>query len=84
LGLTLAGLGGTGASMTSQKTIAAVLLLGSSSLAAWVLQDIAYPAILCILGLLGVSRRILWTIHPSRRIIAFLLILVLAILFTAH
>jgi len=70
--------------MMSQKTVAAALLVGSSILAAWVLNDVAYPAILCILGLLGLSRRLLWTIPPSRRIITSLLMLVLAALFAVH
>jgi hypothetical protein len=70
--------------MTLQKTIAAVLLVGSAILAGWVLQDIAYPAVLCVLGLLGLSRRVLWTIHPSRRIITLLLMMFLAIVFTIH
>ena len=70
--------------MTSQKTVAAALLVGSSLLAAWVLQDVAYPAVLCMLGLLGLSRRVVWTLHPSRRVITFVLMLVLALAFTAH
>ena len=70
--------------MTSQKTVAAALLVASSFLAAWVLRDVAYPAVLCMLGLLGLSRRVVWTIHPSRRIITFVLMLILALAFSAH
>ncbi len=67
-----------------QKTIAIIMLLTSSVLTALVSGDIAYPAILCMLGLLGLQRRITWDIRPERRVITSLLLLLLAILFSLH
>ena len=70
--------------MKMQKTIAIIMLLTSSVLTALVSGDIAYPAILCMLGLLGLQRRITWDIRPERRVITSLLLLLLAILFSLH
>jgi len=70
--------------MKMQKTIAIIMLLTSSVLTAWVSGDIAYPAILCMLGLLGLQRRFTWDIRPEKRVIMSLLLLLLAILFSLH
>ena len=70
--------------MKMQKTIAIIMLLTSSVLTALVSGDIAYPAILCMLGLLGLQRRITWDIRPEKRVITSLLLLLLAILFSLH
>ena len=70
--------------MIVQRLIAVVMILGSSVLTAWASGDIAFPAILCMLGLLGVQRRFTWDIRPERQFIAPLLLLLLAILFALH
>ncbi len=70
--------------MKPHKTIAAIMVLTSSAVTAWVSVDIAYPAILCMLGLLGLSRRFTWNFRPERRVIKSLLMLVLAIFFALH
>ncbi|MHC4324413.1 MAG: transglutaminase-like domain-containing protein [Planctomycetota bacterium] len=67
-----------------QKTIAVIMILVSSVLTALVSWDIAYPAILCMLGLVGLRRRFTWNIKPERRIITSLLLLLLAMLFALH
>ena len=60
------------------------MLLTSSVLTALVSGDIAYPAILCMLGLLGLQRRFTWDFKPERRVITSLLLLLLAIMFSIH
>jgi transglutaminase-like putative cysteine protease len=70
--------------MRTQKAIATVIILAGSVLIAAVFRDIAFPAILAMLGLLGLQRRFTWDIRPERRVITSLLLLVLAILFAAH
>jgi len=70
--------------MRTQKTIAMVMIVAGSVLVAAVFRDIAFPAILCMLGLLGLQRRFTWHIRPERRVITSLLLLLLAILFAAH
>lgn len=70
--------------MKTQKTIAIIMMLASSVLTAWVSGDIAYPAILCMLGLLGLQRRFTWNIRPEKRVITSLLLLLLAIMFSLH
>ncbi len=70
--------------MKTQKTIAIIMLLTSSVLTALVSGDIAYPTILCMLGLLGLQRRFTWDIKPERRVITSLLLLLLAIMFSLH
>ncbi len=60
------------------------MLLTSSVLTARVSGDIAYPAILCMLGLLGLQRRLTWDIRLEKRVITSLLLLLLAILFSLH
>lgn len=70
--------------MKTQKSIAATMILASSLLIAYVSRDIAYPTILCMLGLLGLQRRFTWQIKPERRIITSLLLLLLAIMFSMH
>jgi len=70
--------------MMIQRLIAVVMILGSSMLTAWASGDIAFPAILCMLGLLGVQRRFAWDIRPERHFITPLLLLLLAVLFALH
>lgn len=53
-------------------------------LTAFASGDIAFPAILCMLGLLGTQRRFTWDLRPERRFITPLLLLLLAILFALH
>jgi len=67
-----------------QKTIAVIIILASSALTGLVSGDIAYPAILCMLGLVGLRRRFTWNIRPERRVITSLLLLFLAMLFALH
>jgi len=67
-----------------QKTIAVIIILTSSVLTALVSSDIAYPAILCMLGLVGLRRSFTWNIRPEKRIITSLLLLFLAMLFALH
>jgi hypothetical protein len=68
----------------TQKTIAVIIILTSSVLTSLVSSDIAYPAILCMLGLVGLRRRFTWNIRPERRVITSLLLLFLAMLFALH
>ena len=70
--------------MKTQKVIAVIMMLLSSVLTARATGDIAYPAILCILGLLGLKRRFTWNIRPEKRVITSLLLLLLAIIFSLH
>ncbi len=70
--------------MKMQRTIAMAIILTGSALTAWVSRDIALPAILCMLGLLGLRRRFTWDIRPERRVITSMLLLVLATLFALH
>ena len=67
--------------MKTQKVIAATMILTSSVLTALVSGDIAYPALLSVLGLLGLQRRFTWDIRPERRVIKSFLLLFLAIMF---
>jgi hypothetical protein len=60
------------------------MILLSSAATAWVSADIGFPAILCMLGLLGLKRRFTWDIKPERRVIRSLLMLLLAVLFALH
>ena len=64
-----------------KKVIAATMILTSSILTALVCGDIAYPALLGVLGLLGLQRRFTWDIRPERRVIKSFLLLFLAIMF---
>jgi transglutaminase-like putative cysteine protease len=70
--------------MRTQKAIATIMIVAGSMLIAAVFRDIAFPAILCMLGLLGLQRRFTWQIRPERRVITSLLLLLLAALFAAH
>ncbi len=70
--------------MKSHKTIATVMIVAGSVLVGWASRDIAFPAILCMLGLLGLQRRLTWELRPERRVIASLLLLLLAMLFAVH
>ena len=67
--------------MRIQKAIAVTMILTGSSLTALVSRDVAYPALLCVLGLLGLQRRFTWDIRPERRVIKSFLLLFLAIMF---
>ena len=70
--------------MKTQKVIAIIIVLTSSLLTGLVSGDIAYPTILCMLGLLGLQRRFTWDIKPERRVITSFLLLFLAIMFSIH
>lgn len=70
--------------MKAQRIIAVIMILGSSLLVARTSGDIAFPAILCMLGLVGLQGRFTWGIRPERRFITPLLLLLLAILFSIH
>ncbi len=70
--------------MKIQKAIAVVMILASSILTALVSGDIAFPAILCMLGLLGLQRRFTWDVAPEKRVITSLLLLLLALMFALH
>ena len=70
--------------MKTQKAIAIIIVLTSSLLTALVSGDIAYPTILCMLGLLGLQRCFTWDIKPERRVITSFLLLFLAIMFSIH
>lgn len=70
--------------MKTQRVIAVLMILGSSLLIAWVTGDIAFPAILCMLGMLGVQGRFRWDIRPERHYVTPLLLLLLAALFSIH
>ena len=70
--------------MKTQKAIAIIIVLTSSLLTGLVSGDIAYPTILCMLGLLGLQRRFTWDIKPERRVITSILLLFLAIMFSIH
>ncbi|UCD50858.1 MAG: transglutaminase domain-containing protein [Phycisphaerales bacterium] len=70
--------------MKPHKLIAVVMILTSSAVTGWTCVDIAFPAILGMLGLLGLQRRLTWDIKPERRVITSLLMLVLAMLFSLH
>jgi len=70
--------------MRTQKAIAVVMILASSLLTWAVSGDIAFPAILCMLGLLGLQRRFIWDVAPEKRIVTSLLLLLLAIMFALH
>jgi len=60
------------------------MILGSSLLVALTSGDIAFPAILCMLGMVGLQGRFTWGIRPERRFITPLLLLLLAVLFSIH
>ncbi|MHC4119373.1 MAG: transglutaminase-like domain-containing protein [Planctomycetota bacterium] len=70
--------------MKIQKAIAVVMILASSILTGLVSGDIGFPAILCMLGLLGLQRRFTWDVAPEKRVITSLLLLVLALMFALH
>lgn len=70
--------------MKHQTNIAAIMLISSSLLCAFILRDIAYPAILCVLGLLGLRRKIILAIQPERRVFSLLILLFLLVLFGIH
>lgn len=67
--------------MKTQKIIAVTMILTSSIQTALACGDIAYPALLCVLGLLGLQRRFTWEIRPERRVIKSFLLLFLAVMF---
>jgi hypothetical protein len=70
--------------VTLQRAIAAVMILGSSLLIVWVSDDIAFPAILSMLGMVGVLGRFKWDLRPERHYVTALLLLLLAVLFSIH
>ncbi|MCF7976388.1 MAG: transglutaminase domain-containing protein [Phycisphaerae bacterium] len=70
--------------MKHQTNIAVIMLISSSVFCALVLKDAAYPAILCVLGLLGLRRKIILAIQPERRVFSLLILLFLLALFGIH
>jgi protein-glutamine gamma-glutamyltransferase len=70
--------------MNVQRAIAVVMILVSSLLIVWVSGDIAFPAILSMLGLLGLHGRFSWGLRPEKRFVTPLLLLLLAVLFSLH
>lgn len=70
--------------MKTSKTIATLMILIGSVFTAWASRDIAFPAILSILGLLGLQRRFTWDPPPKRRCLSPMLLLFLAVLFALH
>ncbi len=70
--------------MNAQRMMAVVMILSGSVLTAWTSGDIAFPAILGMLGLVGLRGRFTWDIRPERRFITALLLLLLAVLFALH
>jgi len=68
----------------SQRIIAGAMILGGSFLVAVTSGDIAFPAILCVLGMVGLEGRFTVGIRPEKRFITALLLLVLAVLFAIH
>ncbi|MHC4509997.1 MAG: hypothetical protein ACYTAO_13735, partial [Planctomycetota bacterium] len=67
--------------MKRQKVIAVIMILTSSIQTGLACGDIAYPALLCVLGLVGLRRQFTWEIRPERRVIKSFLLLFLAIMF---
>jgi protein-glutamine gamma-glutamyltransferase len=70
--------------MRPQRLIATAMLVMSATLMAMTSRDIIYPAVLCLLGLVGLQRRFTWEIKPNQRIIQSWLLLVIAILLALH
>ncbi len=70
--------------MRPQKIIATVMLVMSATLMAATSHDIAYPGVLCLLGLVGLQRRLTWDLKPSQRVVQSWLLLVVAIVLAAH
>lgn len=70
--------------MNAQRIIVIAMIVVSSLLTAWASTDIAFPAILCMLALVGTQGRFTWDIRPERKFVTPLLLLVLAILFAIH
>jgi hypothetical protein len=70
--------------MMAQQALAVVMIVASSVLTGWAAGDITFPAILGMLGLLGIRRRFTWDIRPERQFITPLLLLLLAVLFSLH
>jgi transglutaminase-like putative cysteine protease len=64
--------------------MAVVMVLSGSLLTAGTSGDITFPAILGMLGLVGLQGRFTWDIRPERRFITALLLLLLAVLFAFH
>lgn len=60
------------------------MILAASMLIAATSGDIAFPAVLGMLGLLGLQRRFTWVLRPERRVISSLLMLLLAVIFALH
>lgn len=60
------------------------MILASSLLTALVSADIAFPTILCMLGLLGLQRRFTWDVASEKRVVTSFLLLLLAIMFALH
>ncbi|MEN6335429.1 MAG: transglutaminase-like domain-containing protein [Phycisphaerales bacterium] len=70
--------------MKSQRIIAGAMILGGSFLVAVTSGDIAFPAILCVLGMVGLEGRLTVGIRREKRFVTALLLLLLAVLFAVH
>ena len=70
--------------MKTQTTIATIIILTGSALTAWMSHDIAFPAVLCMLGLVGLQRRFTLDLPPQNRAVASVMLLVLAVAFSFH
>jgi len=68
----------------SQRIIAGAMIMGGSFVVAVTSGDIAFPAILCVLGMVGLEGRFTVGIRPERGFITALLLLLLAVLFAIH
>ncbi|HON91841.1 MAG TPA: transglutaminase-like domain-containing protein [Sedimentisphaerales bacterium] len=70
--------------MKSQRIIAGAMIMGGSFLVAVTSGDITFPAILCVLGIVGLEGHFTVGIRPEKRYITALLLLLLAVLFAVH
>ncbi len=70
--------------MKLQKIVATGMLVMSAALMAATSGSVTYPALLCLLGLVGLQRRLTWQIKPNRRIIQSWLLLIIAIMLAVH
>jgi len=68
----------------SQRIIAGAMILSGSFLVAVTSGDLAFPAILCVLGMVGLEGRFTVGIRPEKRLITALLLLLLATVFAVH
>jgi protein-glutamine gamma-glutamyltransferase len=67
-----------------QKFVATMMLAMSSTLMVATSGDVAFPSVLCLLGLVGLRRRFVWQIRSNGRVVRSWLLLALAILLALH